>query len=124
MQIMRMQKRGSKNFPKWKNLEEYHNFHVQKDALLLADVFGNIRNMCLEIYKLNFAKFHSAPRLAWKPALKKAKAKLDLLTNIYFLLMVGEGISATLFIDMQKLLTNKWKIMMKIKNRQSFNIGM
>ena len=30
----------------------------------------------------------------------------------------------TLFIDMQKLITSTWKIMIKIKNRYIFNIGM
>ena len=39
-------------------------FYVQSDMLLLADVFENFRNMCLEIYELNAAKFLSAPGLA------------------------------------------------------------
>ena len=30
----------------------------------------------------------------------------------------------TLFIDMQKLIINTWNIMIKIKNRHTFNIGM
>ena len=33
-----------------KNLGEYHDLHVQSDILLLADVFENFLNMCLEIY--------------------------------------------------------------------------
>ena len=33
-----------------KSLGEYHDLYVQGDTLLLADVFGNFRNMCLEIY--------------------------------------------------------------------------
>ena len=32
--------------------------------LLLADVFENFRNMCLEIYELDAAKFLSAPGVA------------------------------------------------------------
>ena len=32
--------------------------------LLLADVFERFRNMCLEIYELDPAKFLSVPRLA------------------------------------------------------------
>ena len=42
---------------------------------LLTDVFENFRNMCLKIFKLDPAKFLSAPRLAWQAALKKTKVK-------------------------------------------------
>ena len=61
--------------------------------------------MCLEIDELDPAKFLSAPRLAWQAGLKKAKVKLDLLTDINMLLMVSEEKYVTLFIDMQKLRT-------------------
>ena len=40
-----------------KNLGEYHNLYVQSNTLLLADVFENFRNRCLEIYKLAPANF-------------------------------------------------------------------
>ena len=62
------------------------------DTLLLADVFENFRNMCLEIYELDPAKCLSAPVLAWQTILKKTKVKLDLLTDIDMLLMVEKGI--------------------------------
>ena len=62
MQIMRMQKE-SKNF-EVRHLGEYHDLYVQNNPLLLADVFENFRNMCLEIYDLDPAKFLSAPGLA------------------------------------------------------------
>ena len=64
--------------------------YIQSDTLLLADVFGNFKNTCLKIYKLDPAKFLSAPGLAWQAALKKTKVKLDLLTDIDALLMVEE----------------------------------
>ena len=53
------------------NVGEYHDFYVGGDTLLLADVFENFRNMCLKIYKLDPAKFLSAPGLAWQAALKR-----------------------------------------------------
>ena len=40
-----------------KNLAEYHDLYVQSNTSLLADVFENFRNMCLEIYELDPAKF-------------------------------------------------------------------
>ena len=97
---------------------------------MLADVFENLRNMCLEINELNPAKFLSTPLLAYQAAFKKTKVKLDLLTDIDMLLKVEEGIRAshvkhvTLFIDMQNLIRNTWKILIKIKNHHIFNIGM
>ena len=54
--------------------------------MLLADVFENFRNMCLEIYEFDPAKFLSAPGLACQAALKKTKVKLD-----HLLLMVEKG---------------------------------
>ena len=62
--------------------------------MLLADVFENFKNMCIEIYKLDPAKFVSAPGLACQAALKKTKLKLDLLTDIDMLLMVENGMRA------------------------------
>ena len=50
MQIMRKQK----------ELDLY----VQSYTSLLADVFENFLNMCLEIYELDTARFLTAPGLA------------------------------------------------------------
>ena len=74
------------------NLEEYQDLYVQSETLLLVDVSENFRNMCLEIYELDPARFLSAPRLAWQAVLQKTKVKLDLLTDINMLLMVQKGI--------------------------------
>ena len=43
------------------NLGEYHDLYVQSDTLLLADVYENFRNMCLDIYGLDPVYFVSAP---------------------------------------------------------------
>ena len=39
------------------NLGEYHDLYVQSDTLLIADVFENFRNKCLEVYELDPAHF-------------------------------------------------------------------
>ena len=49
---------------KLKNLGEYHDLCVQSDTLLLADVFENFINKCIEIYELDHARFLSTPGLA------------------------------------------------------------
>ena len=48
--------------------------------------------MSLNIYELDPARFHSASRLTWQAGVKKTKAKLDLLTDIDMLIVVGKGI--------------------------------
>ena len=67
----------------------YHDLYLKSDVLLLVDVFENFRKMPLGIYKLDPAKFISAPGLA---ALKKTQVKLNLLTDVYMFLMVEKGI--------------------------------
>ena len=37
---------------KLESLGSYHDLYVQSDTLLLADVFENFRNKCIEIYEL------------------------------------------------------------------------
>ena len=54
---------------KMNNLGEYHYLYIQSDTLLLADVFENFRNKCIEIYELDPALFLSAPGLAWQACL-------------------------------------------------------
>ena len=36
-----------------KTLGGYHDLYVQDDTLLLADIFENFRNKCIEIYELD-----------------------------------------------------------------------
>ena len=43
---------------KLKNLDEYHDLYIQSDTLLLADVFENFRDKCIEIYELDPAHLH------------------------------------------------------------------
>ena len=80
-----------------KKLGEYRDLYVQSYTLLLEDVFENLRNMCLEIYKLDPVKILSVPGLAWQAVLKKTKEKLDILTDIDMLLMVVKGISGGIY---------------------------
>ena len=90
MQTISMLKKVWEAF-KIKNLGEYHNLYVQCDTLLLADVFENFRDKCIERYELDPAHFLSAPGLAWQACLKKTKVELELLIDIDMLLMVEKG---------------------------------
>ena len=94
---------------------------------MLADVFGNFRNMCLKIYELDPARFLAAPGLAWQTILKKAKVKLDLLTDIDMLLMVEKGIREGIYYSIYRYSKANNKYMKdndKNKDCHIFNIGM
>ena len=75
-----------------KHLGEYHNLYAQTDTLLLADVFENFRNKCIEIYGLDPVYFVSAPALAWQACLEKTEVKLELLRDYDMILMIEKGI--------------------------------
>ena len=59
-----------------KTLGDYHDLYVQSDTLLIADVFENFRNKCIEIYEIDSAHFLSAPGLAWQACFKKSKIRI------------------------------------------------
>ena len=75
-----------------KNLRGYHDLYVQSDTLLLADVFENFRNKCVETSELDPARILSAPGLALQACLKNSGVELELLTDANMLLMVEQGI--------------------------------
>ena len=76
--------------------------------------------MCPKIYELDPAKFFSAPGLAWQAALKKAKVKLDLLTNIDMFLMVEKGIRGGICHSIDRYLKANKKYMKDYdKNKES-----
>ena len=63
-------KRAFKSFNNT-NIGDCHDLYMQSDTLLLADVFENFRNKCIEIYHLDPANFLSAPGLAWQASLRQ-----------------------------------------------------
>ena len=75
-----------------KTLQDYHDLYNVTDALLLADVFENFRNVCMENYKLDPAHYFTSPGLAWDACLKITDVELELLSDIDMLLMIEKGI--------------------------------
>ena len=73
-------------------MEHFHNLYNETDVLLLADVFENFRNICMENYKLDPAHYYTAPGLSWDACLKMTNVKLELLTDVDMLLTVERGI--------------------------------
>ena len=76
--------------------------YVQKDTLLLANAFEQLRNKCIEKYELVPAHFLPALGLAWQECFKKKEVKLELLTDINMLLMVEKKIRGGIFHAMHR----------------------
>ena len=74
------------------NLGEYHDLYLKSDVLLLADVFEEFRNICLENYSLDPAWYYTSPGLSWDALLKHSKVNLELLTDPDKLLLFEKGI--------------------------------
>ena len=75
-----------------KDLGEYHDLYLKSDVLLLADVFEEFRNVCMENYSLDPAWYYTSPGLSWDALLKVSGAKLELLTDPDILLLFEKGI--------------------------------
>ena len=52
---------------------EYHDFYLASDVYLLADVFENFRDMCLDYYEVDPAHYYPSPNFAWDAMLKRLK---------------------------------------------------
>ena len=67
---------------------DYHETYLKCHVLLLADVFENFRTTCIRYYKLDPAKYMTAPYLAWDAMLLKTEVKFELLHNLDMLNMI------------------------------------
>ena len=75
-----------------KNMGEYHDLYLKTDVILLADIFGNFRDLCVKNYKLDPAWYYTSPGLSWDALLKKTEIKLDLLSDVNMILFIEGGI--------------------------------
>ena len=64
------------------NRGEYHDLYVQSDTLLLANVFGNFRNMCLDIYGVDPVYFVSNTRISMASLLKNDRSKIRIINRL------------------------------------------
>ena len=64
-----------------KTMKDYHDLYLKTDVLLLADVFENFREVCMEAYQLDPAHYLSAPQLSWDAMMKMTECELQLLSD-------------------------------------------
>ncbi|KAJ8976670.1 hypothetical protein NQ317_004752 [Molorchus minor] len=82
---------------KWKafkltNLKEYTQLYLKTDVLLLADVFENFRERCLNTYGLDPAHYYTLPGYTWNCMLEHTNVKLEFLQDVDMSLFFEEGI--------------------------------
>ena len=72
-----------------KNIRDCHNFYVQSDALLLADVLDNFKNKCIEIYELDPSHFlFFCTRISMISLFEKYGNKIKVINKYFY---VGDG---------------------------------
>ena len=101
-----------------KTLQDYHDLYNETDVLLLADVFENFRDICLNNYKLDPAHYFTSPGLFWDACLKMTDVKLELLTDIDMLLMIEKGIRGGI-----SMVSNRYGKSNNKYMRKKFNIS-
>ena len=69
----------------------YHDFYLDTDALLLADVFERFNNTSLDYYGLDPCHYFSSPGLSWDAMLKMTKIELNLISDIDMHLFIEKG---------------------------------
>ena len=65
-----------------KNMGDYHDHYLKKDALFLADVFKKFIKTCLNYYELDPYHYFSSPGLSWDAMLKMTDVKLEKISDI------------------------------------------
>lgn len=53
----------------YQSLGDYHDLYLRSDVSLLADVFENFCDICLNYYNLDPAHFYTSPGLSWQACL-------------------------------------------------------
>jgi len=75
-----------------RNLSEYSDLYLKTDILLLADIFENFRDKCIESYSLDPAHYYTLPGFTWDAILKYTRVNFELLTDIDKVMFIERGI--------------------------------
>ena len=59
-----------------KTMKDYHDLYLKCDVLLLADVFEQFRDNCLNNYELCLRRYLTASGLSWDAMLKMKEIEL------------------------------------------------
>ena len=71
-----------------KNMGDYHDHYLKKDALLLANAFEKFIDTCLKFYKLDPCHYFSSPGLSWDAMLKMTGVELVRISDMDMYLFI------------------------------------
>ena len=74
-----------------KNMGDYHDHYLEKDVLLLADVFEKFIVFCLKFQVLDLCHYFSSPGLSWDALLKMTGIKLEKISDTDWYLFIEKG---------------------------------
>ena len=77
---------------KIENMGRYDDLYLNRDVLLVTDVFENFRKTCLQYYKLDPRNYFTIPGLSWDSMLKMTDIKLELMTDIDMFQFIEKGL--------------------------------
>ena len=76
---------------KMNTMGDYHDLYLKTDVLLLADVFENLINTCLDYYGLDHCHQFSSPGFSLDAMLKMTKIELNFISDIDMHLFIENG---------------------------------
>ena len=75
-----------------KNMYDYHDHYLKKDALFMVDVFEKFIDTCLKFYGLDPCHYLSSPGLSCDAMLKMTGAKFEKISGIEKYLFIEKGL--------------------------------
>ena len=76
-----------------KNMADYHDHYLNKDALLFSNVFEKFIDTYLKLYGLDPCHYFSSPGLRWDAMLRMTGVKLDINKYLFIEKELSGGIS-------------------------------
>ena len=90
-----------------KNMGYYHDYYLEKDVLLLVNVFKKFIDRCLKLYKLDSCHYFSSSGLSWDVMLKITGITLEKISDISIYIFIEKGLKRGIsYIDTVKQITN------------------
>ena len=81
-----------------KNMGDYHDHYLEKDVLLLGDVYEKFIDTCLKYYGLDPCQYFSSPGLSWDAMLKVTGIELEKISGIDQYLFIEKRIKRRKFL--------------------------